>query len=311
MAFGVTLPIELGKFPGRARRRLQLHRKGPQLPADPARARHHGERRVPALVGTPGDVFTDENILDPDNDFVLSLGGIGTESYLAGETVDAVWGKVDVTWNDTWRLAAGARWEDFSQLSVPIDQYEFDPDDRQDPDPGGPARYAGHQRGRLLPGGRASPGCSNDFWAERFQLRFGWSETTARPDLREISDATFIDPLTEARVTGNPDLVAADLANFDVRAEWFFDSGDNFTVSLFYKDIEAPIETIEGAGTDDNISLTLHQRGIGGDLRRRVRVAQGARVHRAGLGVGRCLLRVGQRHAERVRDHDRGCRRST
>ena len=42
--------------------------------------------------------------------------------------MDAAWGKLDVTWNDTWRLAAGARWEDFSQLSVPIDQYEFDTD---------------------------------------------------------------------------------------------------------------------------------------------------------------------------------------
>ena len=47
---------------------------------------------------------------------------------MRGVTVDAVWGQVDVTWNDTWRLAAGARWEDFSQLSVPIDQYEFDVD---------------------------------------------------------------------------------------------------------------------------------------------------------------------------------------
>ncbi len=39
-----------------------------------------------------------------------------------------------------------------------------------------------------------------DFWAEDFQLRFGYSETVARPDLREISDATYIDPFTEARI---------------------------------------------------------------------------------------------------------------
>jgi outer membrane receptor protein involved in Fe transport len=43
----------------------------------------------------------------------------------------------------------------------------------------------------------------------------------------------------------------------DVRAEWFFSNGDNFTVSLFYKDIENPIETVQGAGTDDNVSLTF------------------------------------------------------
>jgi outer membrane receptor protein involved in Fe transport len=93
--------------------------------------------------------------------------------------------------------------------------------------------------------------------ADRFQLRFGWSQTTARPDLREVSDATFIDPITEARVRGNPGLVPSALDNFDLRSEWFFASGNNLTVSLFYKRIDAPIETVAAAGTDDNISLTF------------------------------------------------------
>ena len=56
---------------------------------------------------------------------------------------------------------------------------------------------------------------------------------------------------------GNPALVTSAITNFDVRAEWFFDNGDNFTASLFYKDIKDPIETVQGAGTDDNISLTF------------------------------------------------------
>jgi TonB-dependent receptor len=254
---GVSLPIQLGKFliePGggydyteKSRSYLQT-----QLGLGTTSA-----AAVPALVGTPGEVFTDENILEPDNGFVLSLGGIGTESYLAGETVDAAWGKLDVTWNDTWRLAAGARWEDFSQLSVPIDQYEFDVDTGKIPIPADQLDSLAKNEDDYYPAA-AITWMRNDFWAERFQLRFGWSETTARPDLREISNATFIDPLTEARVTGNPDLVPADLSNFDVRGEWFFDSGDNFTVSLFYKDIEAPIETIEAAATgDDNIALSF------------------------------------------------------
>jgi outer membrane receptor protein involved in Fe transport len=96
-----------------------------------------------------------------------------------------------------------------------------------------------------------------DFWAVTFQLRFGFSETVARPDLREISDASYIDPLTEARVRGRPGLRTSPITNFDVRAEWFFDRGDNFTVSLFYKDIEDPIETAEGAGSDNNVFVTF------------------------------------------------------
>ena len=211
---------------------------------------------LPILEGTPGQVFTDDNILAPANGFILSLGGIGTESYLAAETVNAGWGMVDWTWDDTWRVTAGARWEDFAQLSVPIDQYEYDPVIGIISLTPEQLEAASRAEDEWYP----SLGLTymrSDFWAERFQLRFGWSMTTARPDLRELSGATYIDPITEARVRGNPDLVSSDLSNFDLRAEWFFASGDNFTASLFYKQIDEPIETIAAPGTDDNIALTF------------------------------------------------------
>jgi TonB-dependent receptor len=190
------------------------------------------------------------------NEFALSIGGIGTESYLAGETVDAAWGKADLTFNDRWRLTAGLRWEEFSRLAVPIDPLQFDPDigiiavpeDQLDSlARAGDDYYPSFALTLMQPG----------FWADDFQLRFGWSQTVARPDLREISNATFIDPLTEARVRGNPALLDSDLDNFDLRAEWFFEGGDNLTLSLFYKDIANPIETVEAAGSDDNIALTF------------------------------------------------------
>jgi TonB-dependent receptor len=201
-------------------------------------------------------VFTDENITNPSNGYVLSLGGIGTESYLAGETIDAAWGNVDVTWNETWRLSAGARWEDFARVSVPIDQYEYDTGVGIIRVPVEDIQNQAVAEDDYYPAAALTwmPG---EFWADQFQLRFGWSETTARPDLREISDATFIDPLTEARVRGNPDLVSSDLTNLDLRGEWFSGSGDNLTVSLFYKDITNPIETVEAPGSDDNIGLTF------------------------------------------------------
>jgi TonB-dependent receptor len=213
---------------------------------------------LPALVGTPGTVYTDENILDPLNGFQLGLGGLGTESYLAGETVTAAWGKVDLLWNDTWRLMAGARWEDFERVSVPIDQYEYDPSVGKirlsSPDQS--LESFATAEDDYYPAAAITwikPG----FWADDFQLRFGWSKTVARPDLREISDATYIDPLTEARVRGNPDLVNSNLTNYDLRAEWFFANNNNLTVSLFYKDISDPIETVAAPGTDDNVGLTF------------------------------------------------------
>jgi hypothetical protein len=208
------------------------------------------------LAGTPGQVFTDEHILDPDNGFALSIGGIGTESYLAAEMIDAAFAKFDMDWNDTVRLVGGVRWEDFKQLAVPVDQYEFDVNVGKIPIPLEQLPSLVTAEDDYYPS-LALTYIRPDFWAEDFQLRFGWSETVTRPDLREVSPSTYIDPFTEARVRGNPDLMTADLLAFDIRAEWFFASGDNFTVSLFYKDITNPIEAIEGAGADDNVSLTF------------------------------------------------------
>jgi len=211
----------------------------------------------PALVGTPGQVFADDNILDPTNRYQLVLGGIGTESYLAGETIDAGWGKVDATWNDTWRLMAGVRWEDFSRISVPIDQYEYDTDIGKIRVPLDQIESTASSEDNYYPAAALTWMQDSYMGADRFQLRFGWSQTTARPDLREVSDAAFIDPFTEARIRGNPNLVPSDLDNYDLRGEWYFADGDNLTVSLFYKQIDAPIETVAAAGTDDNISLTF------------------------------------------------------
>lgn len=210
-----------------------------------------------ALAGTPADVFADANILDPANGFALSIGGIGTESYLAGETISAGWGKFDARIGSSWRVSGGARWEDFVRVTAPINPLQFDPRiGKIALPPGQTLADAARQQDEWYPSLAVTyirPG----FWADEFQLRLGASKTVARPDLREVSAATYIDPLTEARVRGNPALLNADLTNLDLRGEWFFSGGDNFTVSLFYKDIENPIETVEGAGSDDNVSLTF------------------------------------------------------
>jgi hypothetical protein len=214
---------------------------------------------APILAGTPGSVFTDANILNPTYGFVLSSGGIGTESYLAGQTLNGGYLKVDALLNEQWRFAGGVRKEAFNQVSLPIDPLEYDVGQGQcaltpcDIDALEQVTFAEDDVYPAI----AVTRIFENVWAESFQLRFGVSETVARPDLREVSASTYIDPLTEIRVRGNPSLVTSAIQNFDARAEWFFSSGDNFTVSLFYKDIENPIETVQGAGTDDNISLTF------------------------------------------------------
>ena len=202
--------------------------------------------------GAPSEVFSDANLMNPDNGFVtlLGVGGFGLESYLAAQVTEGVYGKFDVLLNETWRFSGGVRWENFIQASVPVDLLDFGPgrvpfsaqeiaDSTINVDDTHPSLALTWIR----------PG----FWADDFQLRFSWGETVARPDLREVSQSTYIDPLTEARVRGNPFLTPSELTNFDLRAEWFWGNGDNFTVSAFHKDVTAPIETVQGAATEDNI----------------------------------------------------------
>lgn len=202
--------------------------------------------------GTPSEVFSDANLMNPENGFVtlLGVGGFGLESYYAAQITEATYGKFDILIDETWRISGGARWENFIQVSVPVDLLEFGgnripfsareiADSTIDVDDIYPSLAVTYIR----------PG----FWADEFQLRFTWGETVARPDIREVSQSTYIDPLSEARVRGNPYLVPSALTNFDLRAEWFWGNGDSFTVSAFYKDIADPIETLQGAATEDNI----------------------------------------------------------
>ena len=47
------------------------------------------------------------------------------------------------------------------------------------------------------------------------------------------------------------------MKNYDARAEWFFDNGDNFTVSLFYKDMADPIDFFEAAAFEEAVATEI------------------------------------------------------
>ena len=97
------------------------------------------------LEGPLDQVFSDENIFadvaDPDNpvagsrvflnDTVFDRQGTNSNSYIAATMTDSVWGQVDYTWQDTWRFAVGARWEDYRQAAVDWNPYGFSEADPQ------------------------------------------------------------------------------------------------------------------------------------------------------------------------------------
>ncbi|MEJ2255507.1 MAG: TonB-dependent receptor [Woeseiaceae bacterium] len=223
------------------------------------------------LEGDLGEVFSDENILadvpDPDptnpvpdarvftNNVVFDRQGANSNSYLAATMTDSVWGKIDWTWQDTWRFAAGARWEDYRQVAVDWNPYGFSegsPQVTTDPDTLASGTF---YEDRVYPA--AGITYMGDLWAETFQLRLGYSETAVRPDLREITDSSYIDPITGDLVRGNPGVVPSEVENIDLRAEWYFGNGDNLTVTLFQKDIRNPIEFFEIPASDTTIAREI------------------------------------------------------
>lgn len=203
-----------------------------------------------ALTGPLDQVFGDDNITNPENDFVFDRAGSNKQSYIAATQTDAVFGKFDWIWNDRWRLSAGARWEDYSQVALEWNPWGYTPADPQittDPEALAEAVYA---QDDIYPS--VSITYLGSLWAETFQLRFGASKTAVRPDLREITDAIYIDPVTDEQVKGNANVRPSEINNFDLRAEWFFDNGDSLTLSAFYKDITDPIEFFQAATSDTN-----------------------------------------------------------
>ena len=210
------------------------------------------------LTGTPGDVFSSGGVTVA-NGFDLSLGSqFGTESYLAAQTVDAAYASLDFDWQ-TWRYMIGARQEIYRQTVLPIDLLDYSgasivslQEQLRDPN-----QRLAIQEDDLFASTALTYNSSGALGSDDFQLRIGYGETIVRPDLREVADVVYIDPVLDIRVRGNPALRSSPINNFEIRSEFYYGSGDNFTVSLFYKDIESPIEQIRAAGSDDDVVLSF------------------------------------------------------
>ncbi len=91
-------------------------------------------------------------------------------------------------------------------------------------------------------------------------LRLNFSQTLARPSLRELSDVSALDYELRARVYGNSNLKTVHINNYDARLEWYFKSNDNISVSLFYKNFKNHIELVNSAGfTWQNVDKSYTQ----------------------------------------------------
>ena len=158
---------------------------------------------------------------------------LASDSYDAELTYNSAYLMLDHTFGTTWQLIGGARYETYDQTT---DTFSLQGDQ-------GAVRSVVDEDS-LLP----SFGV-NWFVNETSQLRFAISKAVARPDFKEAANATFYDNEFNVRVRGNPFLEISDIINADLRWEWYISEIDSFSVALFYKDMDQPIERVVQAAS--------------------------------------------------------------
>ncbi len=190
-----------------------------------------------------GDILSDEVLDSADYTAVPILRDttVAGDDYAAGQKVDAYYIEADLFWDNKWRFSGGVRYEDFRQAVVPFDPRtnQFDiPDDAD--------------RSQLTFQEDAFyPSLALTYYLEQdMQLRFSFGKTVVRPDLREVSSSTYIDPLTDFPIGGTPGIRTTSIDNYDLRWEWYREAGNNLSIGLFYKDMTDPIESVQSPAQD-------------------------------------------------------------
>lgn len=171
---------------------------------------------------------------------ILNDTTIDGDDYASAQKVDAYYFEADFFFDNTWRVSGGVRWEDFRQASVPLN-----------PLTGGLVDSVKDYQDLAFQEDDLYPSLAMTYvQSDQTQYRLSYGETVVRPDLREITASTYIDPLTEFPVGGTPGLRTTAVKNYDFRWENYFDTGENFSVGVFYKDMNDPIETVQSPAQD-------------------------------------------------------------
>ncbi|WP_345953482.1 TonB-dependent receptor [Mucilaginibacter sp. PAMB04168] len=78
---------------------------------------------------------------------------------------------------------------------------------------------------------------------QKANLRFSYSRTVARPELRELAPFGYYDYELLATITGNPSLKRSQIHNVDLRYEFYPSAGQIISISGFYKNFKNLIES--------------------------------------------------------------------
>lgn len=101
------------------------------------------------------------------------------------------------------------------------------------------------------------PSLNLSYNEDKNKYRFSISKTLSRPEFREVANFAYYDFVRNAQILGNSKLEKTDVYNLDLKYEWYPESGENVSVSLFNKNFIKPIEQIVADGSvPSNLLLT-------------------------------------------------------
>lgn len=166
-----------------------------------------------------------------DNKFAFNSIQNRNFRYLANTILNAGYLQFDNKLSEGLRIVWGLRVEDFDQLVGSVKKWD--------------PRHTYSKVTDYLPGVNATIKLS-----QKANLRITASQTVIRPELRELASLSIYDFELNASVSGNPSLKRTKITNTDIRYEYYPAAGEMFTVGVFYKNFENPIESIyqEGSG---------------------------------------------------------------
>jgi outer membrane receptor protein involved in Fe transport len=157
------------------------------------------------------------------NKFGYDEIGSNKYRYLANTILNAGYLQFDNEFGSRVRLVWGARLENFDQLIGSV---------RTSDD-----RHVHSKKTDILPGVNLTYKLDKNT-----NLRFSASQTIIRPEFRELAPFTFFDFELNAAVLGSPSLKRTRITNADIRYELYPRPGEVFSIGVFYKYFNNPIE---------------------------------------------------------------------
>lgn len=194
--------------------------------------------------GDADELFESQNIYTPEQDFgtYVSSNTDPSNTYNASSTNLGLYFSNETYIMDRLKAIVGLRLEQYVQKYTGIDQRAV---------VGDPAGFEANDS-TFLDDLDFFPTASFIYELnDRTNFRASFSRTIARPSFKEASIAQIFDPITDLTFIGGnrrvegvveESIQATRINNFDLRFEKFFDRGQTYSISAFYKMFDNPIE---------------------------------------------------------------------